>query len=85
MKNNTLLLVVLAGIGIYLITRRKNDTAATPPPPVQTRDIPASEKARVSGYFPSYLTGARPEYPYQVRWGSGNNFMDTMKKAQLVI
>ena len=84
MKNNTLILLALAGIGIYLITRKTGTAATTTPPPVQTKTLPALQAPRVGGYYSSFLPGARPENPYQVRWG-GNNFEDTTKKARLVV
>lgn len=36
-------------------------------------------------YNPSNLKGAIPYQPFGVRWGSGNQYLDTTKKAQLAI
>lgn len=85
MKNNTLILLALAGIGFYLLTRRKTGTTATTPPPAQTKTLPAGQAPTMGGYYSSFLPGARPESPFQVRWGDGNNFEDTTKKARLVV
>jgi len=81
--------IMFFGIGLWLgMQLSKQSAGATPPPPITTKpklDQPQQELATVGGYFPSYLNNARPQHPYQVRWGSGNNYYDTTKKAQLVI
>jgi len=85
--------ILLIAVGaLILMELSKRNRGATPPPsttPTVQKDgmeiLPQYEKARVAGFFSSQRPGARPELPFQVRWGSGNRFLDTTKKAQLAI
>lgn len=87
--------LLLFGIGVLVgmeLAKRKQtppDNQTTPPPITvkQYRTDYQVNPARVGAldFFQSYLTGARPDHPYQVRWGSGNQYLDTTKKAQMVI
>lgn len=94
-KDKQLLTLGLIVLGAFLIFRKKANAA---PPIVApgpestlplTRPVVILEKPvispRVSGYFPSRLPGARPEMPYGVRWGSGEQFQDTTRKANMVL
>lgn len=83
-----ILLIAIGGLILLELSKRSQRQQDITPPPVtipEEKNIPAHEKSRVSGFYPSGLTGARPQQPFQVRWGNGNNFLDTTKKARLAL
>lgn len=81
------ILFLAAGVLILMELTKRRQTGGAPPPPIpdQEKALLAYGTPRVGGYFPSYLPGARPQSPFQVRWGDGDNFLDTTKKARLAI
>jgi hypothetical protein len=79
--------LLLFGIGVVLLIElTKNKSSQTTAD--NTPDLTGPEMATMGAmynYNPSGLKGALPYQPYGVRWGSGNRYWDTTKKAQLAI
>lgn len=79
--------LLLFGIGVLVlleITKNKGSQTPANNLPAQTApEMPTM--GALYNYNPSGLKGALPYQPYGVRWGSGNRYLDTTKKAQLAI
>ena len=85
-----ILLIAIGGLILLELSKRSQQQTITPPPITRPpadyeKIIPAYEKPKMAGFYSSGLPGARPQHPFQVRWGDGNNFLDTTKKARLAL
>jgi hypothetical protein len=77
--------LLLFGIGVLVgMELAKSRKAGQTPGPALT-DNQTPTMGALYQYNPSGLKGAIPYQPYGVRWGSGNQYLDTTKKAQLAI
>lgn len=81
------LLLALGGLILMQLVKRSPATTIPPVtlPSDQEKALLKYDTPRMGGFFGSGIPGARPQQPFQVRWGDGNNFMDTTKKARLVV
>ena len=82
------LLLAIGGLILMQLVKRSPATTTIPPitlPSDQEKALLKYDTPRMGGFFGSGIPGARPQQPFQVRWGDGNNFMDTTKKARLVV
>jgi len=95
-KDKQLLALGLIALGAFLLFRKKTTTTAPPvvAPDVETIAPQARRQViidktkvsrQISGYFASQLPGARPDMAFGVRWGNGENFADTSRKANMVL
>jgi hypothetical protein len=80
--------LLLFGIGVLVGMELAKSRKASQTPADNSPALTDNQTPTMGGlyqYNPSGLKGAIPYQPYGVRWGSGNQYLDTTKKAQLAI